>query len=78
MCRNGPRRMGSGDLPGLQSRRFGSSRVEWWIRLPHASAKSFVISYLEANFTTLLIDPTDWSCPIRSIASRCVCGITWE
>src|SRR5579883_2522912 len=32
------RRKGSGDLPGLQSRRFGPSRVEWWIRLPHASA----------------------------------------
>src|SRR5712664_1004802 len=31
-------RKGSGDLPGLQSRRFGPSRVEWWIRLPHASA----------------------------------------
>jgi len=34
------RRKGSGDLPGLQSRRFGPSRVEWWIRLPHASARS--------------------------------------
>jgi len=34
------RRKGSGDLPGLQSRRFGPSRAEWWIRLPHASAKS--------------------------------------
>jgi len=32
------RRKGSGDLPGLQSRRFDPSRVEWWIRLPHASA----------------------------------------
>src|SRR5882672_974988 len=31
-------RKGSGDLRGLQSRRFGPSRVEWWIRLPHASA----------------------------------------
>jgi hypothetical protein len=37
------RRKGSGDLPGLQSRRFGSSRVEWWIRLPHASAKVSLI-----------------------------------
>src|SRR5712664_2714023 len=35
-------RKGSGDLPGLQSRRFGPSRVEWWIRLPHASAKLLV------------------------------------
>src|SRR5438477_10970367 len=34
------RRKGSGDLPGLQSRRFGSSRAEWWVRLPHASAIS--------------------------------------
>ena len=34
------RRMGSGDLPGLQSRRSGPSRAEWWIRLPHASAIS--------------------------------------
>src|SRR5205085_2188094 len=34
------RRKGSGDLPGLQSRRFGPSRVEWWVRLPHASAIS--------------------------------------
>src|SRR6266852_8000143 len=33
-------RKGSGDPPGLQSRRFGSSRVEWWVRLPHASATS--------------------------------------
>jgi hypothetical protein len=32
------RRKGSGDLRGLQSRRFGPSRVEWWVRLPHASA----------------------------------------
>src|ERR1700682_1577851 len=37
------RRKGSGDLPGLQSRRFGPSRVEWWIRLPHASAKVLLI-----------------------------------
>src|SRR6266481_4116233 len=36
-------RKGSGDLPGLQSRRFGPSRVEWWIRLPHASAKVLLI-----------------------------------
>src|SRR6266478_8480037 len=36
-------RKGSGDLPGLQSRRFGSSRAEWWVRLPHASAKSPMI-----------------------------------
>src|SRR5882724_1692291 len=36
-------RKGSGDLPGLQSRRFGPSRVEWWIRLPHASANSSLI-----------------------------------
>src|SRR5580704_15424206 len=36
-------RKGSGDLPGLQSRRFDPSRAEWWIRLPHASA-SLVIS----------------------------------
>src|SRR6266705_1545734 len=34
------RRIWSGDLPGLQSRRFGPSRVEWWVRLPHASANS--------------------------------------
>ena len=34
------KRKGSGDLPGLQSRRFGPSRVEWWVRLPHASAIS--------------------------------------
>src|SRR5712692_10201102 len=33
-------RKGSGDLPGLQSRRFGPLRVEWWVRLPHASANS--------------------------------------
>ena len=33
-------RKGSGDLPGLQSRRSGPSRAEWWIRLPHASARS--------------------------------------
>jgi len=32
------RRKGSGDLPGLQSRRSGSSRAVWWVRLPHASA----------------------------------------
>jgi hypothetical protein len=31
-------RMPSGP-PGLQSRRFDPSRVEWWIRLPHAFAK---------------------------------------
>ena len=37
------RRKGSGDLPGLQSRRFGPSRVEWWVRLPHASAKVSLI-----------------------------------
>ena len=36
-------RKGSGDLRGLQSRRFGPSRVEWWIRLPHASAKVLLI-----------------------------------
>src|SRR6266700_1890492 len=44
------RRKGSGDLPGLQSRRFGPSRVEWWVRLPHASAISHipkVISFAE-------------------------------
>src|SRR5882757_10062159 len=35
------RRKGSGDLHGLQSRRFGLSRTEWWVRLPHASANSF-------------------------------------
>src|SRR6266436_9141424 len=33
-------RKGSGDSPGLQSRRFGPSRVEWWVRLPHASART--------------------------------------
>ena len=38
--------MGSGDLPGLQSRRFDPSRVEWWIRLPHASAKPSVYAVL--------------------------------
>ena len=38
------RRNWSGDLPGLQSRRFGPSRVEWWVRLPHASAKFAKIS----------------------------------
>jgi hypothetical protein len=32
------RRKGSGDFPGLQSRRFVPSRIEWWVRLPHASA----------------------------------------
>src|SRR5712692_11160165 len=37
------RRKRSGDLPGLQSRRFGPSRVEWWVRLPHASAKCLMI-----------------------------------
>ncbi len=37
------RRKGSGDLPGLQSRRFGPLRVEWWVRLPHASAKCLMI-----------------------------------
>src|SRR6266852_9288768 len=36
-------RKGSGDLPGLQSRRFGPSRVEWWVRLPHASANCLMI-----------------------------------
>src|SRR2546430_1451907 len=36
------RRIWSGDLPGLQSRRFGPSRVEWWVRLPHASANFFI------------------------------------
>jgi hypothetical protein len=35
--------MGSGDLPGLQSRRFVPSRVEWWIRLPHASANLLIL-----------------------------------
>ena len=39
-------RKGSGDLPGLQSRRFGPSRVEWWIRLPHASAKNYFLVFL--------------------------------
>src|SRR5206468_12356002 len=42
------RRKGSGDLPGLQSRRFDSSRVESWIRLTHASAIYSRLSYLEA------------------------------
>src|SRR3984957_5009293 len=32
------RRKWSGDCRGLQSRRFGPSRIEWWVRLPHASA----------------------------------------
>jgi hypothetical protein len=36
-------RKGSGDLPGLQSRRFDPSRAEWWIRLPHASANLLMI-----------------------------------
>jgi TonB family protein len=31
-------RKGSGDLPGLQSRRRVPSRNGWWIRLPHAPA----------------------------------------
>ncbi len=33
------RRKGSGDSPGLQSRRFDRLPAEWWVRLPHASAK---------------------------------------
>src|ERR1700684_2629709 len=36
------RRKGSGDPPVLQSRRFGPSRVEWWVRLPHASATTSI------------------------------------
>src|SRR5215468_3991201 len=44
-------RKGSGDLPGLQSRRFGPSRVEWWIRLPHAPAKPFVIKRISLKLT---------------------------
>jgi hypothetical protein len=48
--------MGSGDLPGLQSRRFVPSRVEWWIRLPHASANLLMLKWLlisELQFTGL-------------------------
>ena len=67
-------RKGSGDLPGLQSRRFGPSRVEWWIRLPHASATLLKINSYPVAFvpigTTVLID---W--PMRSIASRWLAGI---
>ena len=46
--------MGSGDLPGLQSRRFGSSRVEWWIRLPHASANLFVVNHLALDLSKVM------------------------
>jgi len=42
--------MGSGDLPGLQSRRFFPSRVEWWIRLPHASANRLSPQLLSGEF----------------------------
>ena len=70
-------RKGSGDLPGLQSRRFGPSRVEWWIRLPHASANSFVVNHLVPVLSNVMEFGNDWP-PTRSIASRCDCGITCE
>src|ERR1700746_328093 len=54
--------MGSGDLPGLQSRRFFPSRVEWWIRLPHASANRVSPQLLlAANLSTVPFASTDWS-----------------
>src|SRR5438874_13526225 len=69
------RRKGSGDLPGLQSRRFGSSRAEWWVRLPHASANLIVVNHLARLKSKVLIERNDWP-PRFSIASRWDCGIT--
>src|SRR5215472_18203990 len=63
-------RKGSGDLPGLQSRRFGPSRVEWWIRLPHASANRFCFNYLTANFRNDCPVRNNWTPLTCSIASR--------
>jgi hypothetical protein len=48
-------RKGSGDLPGLQSRRFGPSRVEWWIRLPHASAMLIQCLTSDSTLTSLAL-----------------------
>jgi hypothetical protein len=57
--------MGSGDLPGLQSRRFFPSRVEWWIRLPHASANRGspqLAAYRAPNETSVLVAVTFLRC----------------
>jgi hypothetical protein len=66
MIRSQRRRKGSGDLPGLQSRRFGSSRVEWWVRLPHASAKSFFHAVLTEEIDSNSVFDSNWLifCPI--------------
>src|SRR5437588_8466752 len=69
------RRKGSGDLPGLQSWRFGPSRVEWWVRLPHASANCFTVNHLARLKGKVTFERNDWP-PRFSMASRWLCGIT--
>ena len=50
-----------------------SFAVSWelnvWVRLPHASANHLILTYLAANFSTALIERTDWRLT-PSIASR--------
>src|SRR5207249_3692975 len=64
------RRNWSGDLPGLQSRRFGPSRVEWWVRLPHASARP-----IESKRLTRCRSDETWLCLFeRSAFPRRACA----
>ncbi len=69
MCYDGGllrrRRKGSGDPPGLQSRRSGPSRVGWWVRLPHASAKFLSFIQFGAELT-----PFQSLTPIERLLSR--------
>jgi hypothetical protein len=60
-------RKGSGDLPGLQSRRFGPSRVEWWIRLPHASA----IFIQRDNFQAMLEEMGHTTVQAEALIENC-------
>jgi hypothetical protein len=62
--------MGSGDLPGLQSRRFGPYRAEWWIRLPHASAKPLSYEDLAVEGDSNSPPDAPIRCERRSEAAR--------